>query len=219
MMDTERQGTLHIIVCAAPPASEIQELAKLAKAADWDVAVIATPHALKFMDIATIEQYTTYPVRSDYKQPGELDPFPKPTAVIVAPATFNTINKWAVGIADTLATSMLCEHLGHGVPIVVAPCLKDALMKHPAFSQHIKMLRDHGVSFVHEPYRYKSPKIVPWHTILSEAERMVKHRPALRQYYGHSRITIRSIAQLTMTSAKAFWQGFRQKKIDATQAE
>ena len=27
---------------------------------------------------------------------------PEPDAIIVAPATFNTINKWAAGIADTL---------------------------------------------------------------------------------------------------------------------
>jgi phosphopantothenoylcysteine decarboxylase len=34
--------------------------------------------------------------------PGERDVLPKSDAIIVAPATFNTVNK-AAGIADTLA--------------------------------------------------------------------------------------------------------------------
>ena len=32
---------------------------------------------------------------------------PPPTALLVGPATFNTINKWAAGIADTLALGLL----------------------------------------------------------------------------------------------------------------
>jgi Flavoprotein len=35
-----------------------------------------------------------------------------PDAIIVAPATFNTINKWAVGISDTLALGLLTEAIG-----------------------------------------------------------------------------------------------------------
>jgi hypothetical protein len=38
-----RQVVLYVVVCAAPPASEVHELVKLAQAAGWEVCVIATP--------------------------------------------------------------------------------------------------------------------------------------------------------------------------------
>jgi hypothetical protein len=43
---------------------------------------------------------------------------PPANAIVMAPATFN---KFASGIADTLALSLLCEYLSLEVPIVVAP--------------------------------------------------------------------------------------------------
>lgn len=39
---------------------------------------------------------------------------PPADAIAVASATFNTINKWAAGISDTLALGILCEAYGFG---------------------------------------------------------------------------------------------------------
>ena len=58
---------------------------------------------------------------------------PAADAVVVAPATFNTVNKWAAGITDTFAAGLLCELTGLGVPIVAVPLVKDALARHVAF--------------------------------------------------------------------------------------
>jgi malonyl CoA-acyl carrier protein transacylase len=44
------RGVLYVVVCAAPPAAELQDLVKLAQAAGWEVAVTATPDALAFID-------------------------------------------------------------------------------------------------------------------------------------------------------------------------
>lgn len=71
--------------------------------------------------------------------------------MIVAPATFNTINKWAAGTADTLALGTLCEAYGLGVPTVVLPCVGDALAAHPAYRASLTRLRGMGVRFG-EPY-------------------------------------------------------------------
>ena len=107
-------------------------------------------------------------VRTDYKLPWEADPLPKADAMLVMPATFNTINKWAQGIGDTLVTSILCEALGRGSPPIVAvPCLKMDLVRHPAFSRSIAVLRECGVHVLHEPERYPSPLMVPWNEILA----------------------------------------------------
>ena len=116
---------LYLMVCAAPPAQQTQEVVPLLQAAGWDVCVIATPQASRWMDTEAIATRSGHLVRTDYKLPGEADPLPKADAMLVMPATFNTINKWAQGIGDTLVTSILCEALGRGTPPIVAvPCLK-----------------------------------------------------------------------------------------------
>lgn len=68
--------------------------------------------------------------------------------MLAAPLTFNSLNKWAAGFADTVAVGLLCELLGAGVPIVAAPCVKDLLRRHPAYEASIKRLSDAGVRFV-----------------------------------------------------------------------
>jgi phosphopantothenoylcysteine synthetase/decarboxylase len=40
---------------------------------------------------------------------------------VVAPATFNTINRWVAGITNTVAVGTLCEFLGLDGPIVAVP--------------------------------------------------------------------------------------------------
>ena len=110
------QRTLYLVVCAAPPACNIETFIELAQKETWDVCVIATPQALNFIDIAQIAQLTNHAVRSEYKKPGTEDAFPKADAIAVVPATFNTINKLTMGIADTLALGILCEAIGRNVP-------------------------------------------------------------------------------------------------------
>jgi phosphopantothenoylcysteine synthetase/decarboxylase len=69
----------------------------------------------------------------------------------VAPATFNTVNKWAAGISDTLALGTLCEAYGLGVPIAVLPCVSEALAAHPAYRASLERLNGMGVRFG-DPY-------------------------------------------------------------------
>ena len=72
-------------------------------------------------------------MRSFYKNPGDPDVLPPPDAIVVVPATVNTITKWAAGIADTLALGLLVEGQGKGLPIVALPFTNSAMGAHPAF--------------------------------------------------------------------------------------
>ena len=151
--DTPGTGTpaagprvLYVIACAAPPAAEVSQLVSLAQRRGWDVCVLATPSARRFTDTAALERQTGHPVRSEYKNPGEPDVLPDPDAVIVAPATVNTINKWAAGICDTLALGILVEAIGKRLPIVALPSTNQAHAAHPAFTENIGKLRSWGVS-------------------------------------------------------------------------
>jgi phosphopantothenoylcysteine synthetase/decarboxylase len=92
--------------------------------------------------------------------------------VVVAPATFNTVNKWAAGLADTLAVATLCEACGLGVPVAALPCVADALAAHPAYQDSLIRLRDMGVRFG-EPYSGEDRDSVefPWEQALDLVER------------------------------------------------
>lgn len=138
---------LYIVVCASGLAPETGRLITAAQAEGWEVGVVATPHALGFIDEATVVAQTGYPIRSAWRKPGEPKPLPPPDAIVVAPATFNTVNKWAAGISDTLALGILCEAYGLGVPTAVRPVLSSAQAAHPAYGESLARLRSMGVVF------------------------------------------------------------------------
>ncbi|BCL79634.1 flavoprotein [Ktedonobacteria bacterium brp13] len=172
-----RSHILYLIICAAPPARDTQHIVRPLQNAGWDVCVIATPQASKWIDRSVLEELTGHIVRTDYKLPGEADPLPKADAMLVMPATFNTINKWAQGIGDTLATSILCEALGRGTPPVIAvPCLKMDLVRHPAFKKSTALLRDCGIRVLHEPERYPSPLMVPLDQVFEALYEMTENK-------------------------------------------
>jgi hypothetical protein len=143
---------LYVVVCAAGVASGVGRLITAAQERGWEVGVFATPAAMGgFFDAAAVEAQTGRPIRSAWRRPGDARPFPAPDAVVVAPATFNTVNKWAAGLADTLAVATLCEACGLGVPVAVLPCVADALAAHPAYRESLERLRGMGVRFG-DPY-------------------------------------------------------------------
>ena len=115
------EPVLYVIGCGTPPTRHLGELVALGQAAGWDVCVIVTPDGRNFADVPALATQTGHPVRSVFKQPGDLDVLPDPDAIIVAPASVNTINKWSAGICDTLALGLLVEGQGKGLPIVALP--------------------------------------------------------------------------------------------------
>ena len=136
---------LYAVVCGSPAAGHVGELVTLAQDAGWQVCVIATPDGRKFLDVGAIAAQTGHPVRSEYKNPGDRDVLPPADAIVVAPATVNTVNKWACGIADTLALGMLIEGHGLGLPIAAMPYTNTAMAAHPSFRQSLRRLRAWGV--------------------------------------------------------------------------
>ncbi|QIQ03331.1 flavoprotein [Streptomyces liangshanensis] len=136
---------LYVVVCAAGVAGGVGTLIGAAHARGWAVGVIASPQGLGFLDADAVVARTGFPVRSAWRRPGEPRPLPPPDAIAVAPATFNTVNKWAAGVADTLALGTLCEAYGAGVPTAVLPYLNADLAAHPAYARSLDRLRGMGV--------------------------------------------------------------------------
>jgi hypothetical protein len=153
----------------------------------WDTCLLATPSAVKFLDVPALAKQTGHPVRSDYKDPDDPDSLPGPDAVVVAPATVNTINKWAAGICDTLALGILVEGIGKKLPIVAMPFTNYAQAAHPAFEENIGKLRSWGVSVLYGPdvYPLHAPgtggqhlDTFPWDLALEPVRPIVRPGPA-----------------------------------------
>lgn len=144
-MTEHREPFLYVVVCASGIADGVGELITAAHAEGWEVGVIATPNGLGFIDQEAIEAQTGYPIRSAWRTPSIPQPLPPADAIAVAPATFNTINKWAAGISDTLALGILCEAYGLGIPVAVQPYVNSAQATHPAYAESLARLRSMGV--------------------------------------------------------------------------
>jgi phosphopantothenoylcysteine synthetase/decarboxylase len=171
MLMARKSGVLSVVVSGAAAAADISALVKQALERGWTVQVIATPSALAFFDAAEIEGLTGSPVRSQHRAPGT----PRsrvPDAIVVAPATFNLLNQWALGIADSYALAVLAEQTGMGLPIAVLPAVSAPLAARPQFARSLRALRGEGVSVLLGPGGTAPPGATdafPWHLALDEA--------------------------------------------------
>jgi hypothetical protein len=173
------RGVLYSVVCGAGPAAYVDRLVTDAWARGWSVQVIATATACEhFLDLPALERLLGEPVRVRYQTAAERRP--RADAVIVAPATYNTINKWAAGISDTYVLSLLAELTGLGIPIVVVPFVNTALAANRVFTRSLAELRASGVTVlfgpgvaIPHPPRTAEQRIdgYPWHLALDAIER------------------------------------------------
>lgn len=195
--DKRTKKVLYTIICASSSAPLAGQLIIQAKANGWDVCVITTPQGCKFFDLAMFEELTGYPIRSEYKHPKEPDVLPRADALVLFPATFNTINKWANGISDTLAIGILCEYMGLGYPIVAVPCFRTGggLDGHPAFFRSLDFLRMCGVRVIYEPEKYPPKNQVPPDVIFNELDEMMK-RFALEQTHPGKELDKKRLREL-----------------------
>ncbi len=166
-------------MCGAGPASYAGELVTVAQARHWDVHVIATPAGIDFIDAADLQAQTGHPVRIAYRRPGEPRSATRMDVIIVAPATYNTINKWAAGISDNYALGLLAEAPGLQIPIIALPFVNSALAARHAYQHSVATLTAEGVNILDgddgirpHPPRTGEPLAAtfPWHLALNAAE-------------------------------------------------
>lgn len=178
---------LRILVCAASPAGDVARLIEAAHERSWTTEVIATSNARDFIDIPTVERLSGNPVRSAYQIPENGHRvLPAVDALIVAPATYNTVNKLALGIADTYVLSSAAELIGRNVPTVVVPFVNAALGSRAPFSRAVAALRAEGVRVMSGPGDNWQPHApgtgaeqqarFPWHAALQIAADMTERR-------------------------------------------
>lgn len=146
---TPARQSLYLVTSAAPPVLRLEEFIPRLSADGWTVCVIATPTAASWIDLDDLATTTGCVTRVQPRPPRQQEKsLPRADALLAAPLTFNSMNKWASGISDTFALGVLNEMLGTEVPIVAAPCVKAALRRHPAYADSVARLTKAGVTLL-----------------------------------------------------------------------
>lgn len=144
-------------VCGSIAAYKAAELVRLLQQDGMDVEVAMTRSATRFVTPLTFEGLTGHGVytslwrASNERAEGRLDAIEHVTAgqrldaLVLAPATANTLAKLAHGIANDFLSAL---YLATKAPVVIAPAMNVNMWNHPATQANVKALKDRGALFV-----------------------------------------------------------------------
>ena len=128
-----------------------------------DVRVVMTRHATEFVTPLTFQSISGFPVITEMFAPTD-DPEIKHIQLaqsidllLVAPATANTLAKFANGIADDFLSTL---YISSASPVVVAPAMNVEMWAHPATRENVRRLRERGVHFIDPEEGYLACKTV-----------------------------------------------------------
>src|SRR3954466_9570361 len=93
-------------------------------------------------------------------------PRPPRGVVLFAPCSFNSLNKLAHGIADSLALSVTAEAIGRRTPVIVGPSLNQPLLEHPEAQASLRKLPGWGITIVPPADEGEGPRLAPTETLL-----------------------------------------------------
>jgi phosphopantothenoylcysteine decarboxylase/phosphopantothenate--cysteine ligase len=132
-------------------AYKAAELVRLMVKSGWDVHVIMTAAAARFVTPLTFRTLSRRPVVLDAFEdpeewvPGHIALAERAAILVVAPCTANVLAKLAHGLADDAlsATALACR-----APLVLAPAMNTGMWDHPATRANLALLRQRGARIV-----------------------------------------------------------------------
>jgi phosphopantothenoylcysteine decarboxylase/phosphopantothenate--cysteine ligase len=116
-----------------------------------DVVAIMTRSARRFIGPLTFEAITRREVISDQWKPGanaDIEHIAIASNIdllVVAPATANTVGKFAHGLADDFLSSL---YTATRAPVIIAPAMNTNMFEHPAVATNLQTLVARGVHIV-----------------------------------------------------------------------
>jgi phosphopantothenoylcysteine decarboxylase/phosphopantothenate--cysteine ligase len=134
-------------VCGSIAAYKAAHLTRLLVKAGAEVQVIMTPSALPFIGPLTLATLSKRPVLHQYANThtGEWHNHVAlglwADAMLVAPASANTLAKFAGGLCDNLLTAV---YLSARCPVFVAPAMDLDMYQHPATKANLQRLQSWG---------------------------------------------------------------------------
>jgi phosphopantothenoylcysteine decarboxylase / phosphopantothenate---cysteine ligase len=134
-------------VCGSIAAYKSAVLVRLLVKAGAELKVIMTASALDFITPLTLSTLSKNPVLVDFvkDETGQWNNHVElalwADAVLIAPASANTIGKMANGLCDNL---LLAVYLSARAPVFFAPAMDLDMLQHPATLKNLAWLKDYG---------------------------------------------------------------------------
>ena len=149
--DQDANPSIVLGVTGSIAAFKAVELLRMIQKKGWDVSVVMTEAATRFVTPLTFQTLSRNPVglgmfdEIDGWHPEHISYADRADLLLIAPCTANVIAKIAHGLADDLLS---CTALATKSPLVIAPAMNDNMWLHPATQANVATLRSRGVTFV-----------------------------------------------------------------------
>ncbi|HEX6223711.1 MAG TPA: bifunctional phosphopantothenoylcysteine decarboxylase/phosphopantothenate--cysteine ligase CoaBC, partial [Chryseolinea sp.] len=142
-------------VCGGIAGYKSAVLTRLLVKAGAEVKVVMTPSAHQFITPLTLSTLSKNPVLTSFEKEttGEWNNHVELSlwadALIIAPATANTIAKIAGGLCDNL---LLATYLSARCPVWLAPAMDLDMLQHPATKMNLEKIRNFGNVIIEPAY-------------------------------------------------------------------
>ena len=139
---------MEIVLCVTGSiaATETIKLAREFRRQGHTVKAFMTREATKIIHPNALEFATGQEVVVELTGKIEHVKYSQTDLVLVAPATANTISKFAYRISDNPVNTLLITAFGHNTPIVFVPSMHDSM--YDAVSENVEKLKSDGIRFV-----------------------------------------------------------------------
>lgn len=129
------------------------DLTSLLTRQGWEVHVVMTADALRFITPLCFKTLSRHPVVTDLYdeeegwKPTHIQLADAADVLLIAPATANLLAKLAHGLADDALTCVALA-LNARARVLVAPAMNGKMWAHPATRRNVAVLRERGVEFI-----------------------------------------------------------------------
>ncbi len=139
---------MDIVLCVTGSiaATETIKLAREFRRQGHNVKAFMTKEACKIIHPNALEFATGQEVVTELTGKIEHVRYSQEDLILVAPATANTISKFAYRISDNPVNTLLITAFGHNTPIVFVPSMHDSM--YDAVSENVEKLKKDGIVFV-----------------------------------------------------------------------
>ena len=150
-MSTRRQVILGVTGSIA--AHKAVDLCSQLTKQGCDVHVVMTADAQRFVTALPFKTLSRHPVVTDLHdeeegwKPTHIHLADEANLLLVAPATANTLAKFAHGLADD-ALSCLALALNPQAKMLIAPAMNGRMWVHPATQQNVAVLKARGAEYI-----------------------------------------------------------------------
>ena len=150
-MNILKNKKILLIICGGISAYKSLELIRLLKKEEVEIKTILTKNSKKFitpLSVTSLTQNKAYDDLFNAENESEMDHISLSRwcdAIVIVPATANTISKLSFGKSDDLASTVV---LASNKQVILAPAMNVRMWTHRATQENVNRLKNYGYLFI-----------------------------------------------------------------------